>query len=218
MLDFIISSYWLTIYLLLFFGFNFSRKNTTMIAAFIHATSVTALSAISLYSYGVDFQRYNLLLESITSKISFWYFLNDLIILLIFDRNIVYIVHHLCALTAFYVIMNLGFGLSASMLILFLGEITNPIRLAKTMVYEHNKFIYKILNFVFSWLFLFMRCIFMSYYYILMFYQFIPFIPDEYERNLILASTTIGLLGGYFWSGLIINKKIKCLNNKKHNK
>ena len=208
MIDFIISIYWLMIYFLLFFGFNNSRKVTVMTAAFIHATTVTALSAISLYSYGVDFQRSNLLIEIIITKLSFWYFLNDLILLLIFDRNIVYIAHHLCALAAFYSVINIGFGLSAGMIILFLGEITNPIRLAKTMIYEHNKLIYRFLNFIFSWLFLFMRCIFMSYYYIIMFYEFLPFIDDDKYRNTILASTTLGLLGGYIWSGMIIKKKL----------
>ena len=56
MIDFIISIYWLMIYFLLFFGFNNSRKVTTMTAAFIHATTVTALSAISLYSYELIFK------------------------------------------------------------------------------------------------------------------------------------------------------------------
>ena len=98
MIDFIIGIYWLMIYFLLFFGYNNSRKVTTMIAAFIHATTVTALSAISLYSYGIDYQRSNLLLEIIVTKLSFWYFLNDLILLLIFDRDIVYITHHLLLL------------------------------------------------------------------------------------------------------------------------
>lgn len=211
MIDFIICIYWLTIYFLLFFGFNFSRKNTTMTAAFIHATTVTALSAISLYSYGVDFQRSNLLIECIVSKLSFWYFLSDLFLLLIFDRDIIYVIHHLCALGAFYSIMNIGFGLSIAMIILFLGEITNPIRLAKTMIYEHNKLIYRFLNLIFSWLFLLMRCVFMSYYYVLMYYDFLPFIDSTNDRNIILISTTLGLLGGYIWSGLIIKKKLKTL-------
>lgn len=208
MIDFIIGIYWLMIYFLLFFGYNNSRKVTTMIAAFIHATTVTALSAISLYSYGIDFQRSNLLLEIIVTKLSFWYFLNDLILLLIFDRDIVYITHHLCALAAFYSVMNIGFGLSSGMIILFLGEITNPFRLAKTMIYEHNKLIYSFLNFIFSWMFLLMRCIFMSYYYIIMFFEFLPYIDNDSDRNIILISTTLGLFGGYFWSGLIIKKKL----------
>ena len=190
--------YWLTLYSLLYFGFNNSRETTIMIIALIHASLVTLLSGIALYIFGIDFLRINLLFELVTSKISFWYFFNDLILLLIFNRNIIYIVHHLCAMIAIYNVINLGFGLSTIMLILFLGEITNPFRLSKQMIYGKNRITYHILNFIFSWLFLIMRGIFMTYYYVLMLYNFIPHINNSNTKNIIITSTTIGLLGGYF--------------------
>ena len=149
MLDYIIIIYWLLTYLLLFFGFNMSKNNTIMLVAFIHATIITALSSIVLYSYDIQFNRPNMLIEIIISKLSFWYFINDLILLLIFDRDLIYIIHHLCASITLYTTLNMGFGLSSCMLILFLGEITNPFRLAKQMIYEHNKITYSILNFIF---------------------------------------------------------------------
>ena len=214
MLDYIIIIYWLLIYLLLFFGFNMSKNNTIMLVAFIHATIITALSSIVLYSYDIQFNRPNMLIEIIISKLSFWYFINDLILLLIFDRDLIYIIHHLCASITLYTTLNMGFGLSSCMLILFLGEITNPFRLAKQMIYEHNKITYSILNFIFSWLFLLVRCIAMTYYYILMINNFIPHINDQTNKYTILVTTTLGLLGGYGWSWMLLKKKIKLLKKR----
>ena len=213
MIDYFIVAYWFVLYCLLYFGFYNNRKTTIMLIALIHASLVTTLSGISLYISGTNFLRANLVLELVTSKISFWYFFNDLVLLLFFDLNAVYIIHHLCALFTIYYTINLGFGLSAVMLILFLGEITNPFRLAKQMVYEHNKLTYSILNFIFSWLFLIVRCIFMTYYYFLMLNNFIPHIEDLNTKYIILLSTSVGLLGGYIWSGLIIRNKLKRLKN-----
>jgi len=207
MINFIIFSYWFTIYTLLPFGFNLTRKNTGMTSAFIHCTLVTTLSAICLYQYNIDFSRENLFFEIITIKLSLGYFIFDLLLLLLFDRQKIFILHHLCAITVFIKILYLGVGSASCMLLLFLGEIANPARLSKQMIYPYNKFTYNILSFIFSWMFIIIRCFIMTYYSFVLHDTFFS-ILDSTSQIILYSSCGAGLLGGYYWSYLLIKKNI----------
>lgn len=208
MIDSIIFCYWFTTYILLLYGFNLTRKNTMMLSAFIHASLLTTYSAIVLYNYGIDFTRENLFIEIVIAKTSMWYFIYDLFLLLLFDRDIIFIFHHLSAIITFSIILNIGYGISACMLILFMGEITNPIRLAKQMIYPYNKLTYNILNFIFSWMFIIVRCPIMTYYAYFIHKDFYSNIDNPHNKRILYISTSLGLLGGYYWSFLLIKKKL----------
>lgn len=206
MIDNIIWVYWLATYTLLHFGFNLSRNYTIMVAAFIHATISSMFSAISLLNYGYDFDRENLFFEIITTKFSYWYFIYDTIFLFLYNRNLIFISHHISALIVFNIFIKLSKGLSLIMLILFLGEITNPIRLSMEMTYPFNKQLYKILKKIFSIMFVIIRIPVMSYYYIYMFNNFMRFNYLAYiSLNLCILT---GLFGGYYWSYLLIKKMV----------
>jgi len=178
-----------------------------MLGAFIHATLTSAYSAIILSTLGINFFRYNSLGEIIITKISLWYFIYDIIYLLIFNFDIIYLIHHLCAITAFYYILSLNYGISVCMITLFLGEISNPFRLAKQMIYEHNITTYNILNFLFSWIFIIARCPLMTYYGYIIHKDFIRHLPENNIKIILYSSIGIGLLGSYYWSYLLIKKK-----------
>lgn len=204
--DVIILSYWVLNYGLFYFGFNLDLFKLTMISGFVHASVVSCLSCISLYNYGYDYNRANLFFEELIGKYSLYYFAIDSILLL-FDFNLIYILHHFFAMLIIKTILDLGYGSSLLMLMLFLGEITNPFRLAKTMIYNYNKLTYNILNFIFSWSFLFIRCIVMSYYFYYIFYNYIIFL-DNYDKYKLLVGLLLSLLGSYYWAYLIIKKKL----------
>ena len=208
MIDKIICVYWLFIYTLLPYGFNFSINTTIMTASFIHSTLVSAYSALLISHYGIDLYRENLFEEIIIVKTSMWYFIYDLLLLLVRDRDIIYILHHLCAIINFIIIINYNYGISSCILILFFGEITNPFRLAKQMIFNHNKSLYKIYNFIFSWLFIIVRIPIMTYYYILIHKDLYSKIDDLSVKYSLYSTTSIGLLGGYYWSYLLIKKKL----------
>lgn len=208
MIDTIICCYWFSIYSLLYFGFNLSKKNTIMIAAFIHATLTSTYSAIILNTLDIDFFRHNSLFEIVIIKTSIWYFIYDLLYLIFISFDIIYIIHHLCAIIAFQCILNLEYGCSICMLILFLGEISNPFRLAKQMIYEHNRTTYTILNFLFSWIFIIIRCPLMTYYSFIIHKDFLSNLHDLNIKYTLYTTMGIGLLGGYYWSYLLIKKKI----------
>ena len=202
----IILSYWILNYGLFYFGFNFDLFKVTMVSGFVHASVVSCLSCISLYCYGYDYNRENLFFEELVSKYSLYYFIIDSILLL-FDFNLIYILHHFFAILIIKTILDLGHGSSLLMLMLFLGEITNPFRLSKTMIYNYNKLTYNILNFIFSWSFLFIRCIVMSYFFYHIFYNYIIYL-DIYDKYKLLTGLCLSLLGSYYWAYLIIKKKI----------
>lgn len=202
----IILSYWILNYGLFYFGFNFDLFKLTMVSGFVHASVVSCLSCISLYCYGYGYDRENLFFEELVSKYSLYYFIIDSIFLL-FDFNLIYILHHFFAILIIKTILDLGHGSSLLMLMLFLGEITNPFRLSKTMIYNYNKLTYNILNFIFSWSFLFIRCIVMSYFFYNIFYNYIIYL-DNYDKYKLLTGLCLSLLGSYYWAYLIIKKKI----------
>ena len=131
----IILSYWILNYGLFYFGFNLDLYKLTMVSGFVHASVVTLLSCLSLYNYGYDYNRENLFFEELVSKYSLYYFMIDSF-LLFFDFNLIYILHHFLAILIIKTILDLGYGSSLLMLMLFLGEITNPFRLSKTMIYN----------------------------------------------------------------------------------
>ena len=141
------------------------------------------------------------------TKFSYWYFVYDIIFLFLYDRDILFILHHLFAVIVLRILSNINNGLSFVMLILFLGEITNPIRLSKQMIYLYNKRTYKVLNIIFSWMFIIIRIPVMTYYYIT-FYDNLSKLNFIY-RVLVNILIVLGLLGGYYWSYLLIKKKLK---------
>lgn len=141
------------------------------------------------------------------TKISMWYFIYDIIYLLFFNFDVIYLIHHLCAIVAFWYILSLEYGISICMLILFLGEISNPFRLAKQMIYEHNRVTYNILNFIFSLIFIVARCPIMTYYSYIIHRDFISLLPDYNTKVTLYTTMGIGLLGGYYWSYLILKKR-----------
>lgn len=208
MINLINSLYWVTNYCLLYFGYNLNIKDMTMIVALNHATIVTSLSAISLFNYGYDFNRENLFFEIVVSDLSMTYFIFDLIMLLLFERDIIYIIHHLVTIVSISTILRNGFGSSLCMIVLFFGELTNPFRLAKQMIYKHNKFTYNVLNFLFSWLFIIIRGPILTYYSFLAFNEYIPKL-GTYSKIKLIPSLLIALFGGYYWLFLLIKKKLK---------
>lgn len=202
----IILSYWILNYGLFYFGFNLDLYKLTMVSGFVHASVVTLLSCLSLYNYGYEYNRENLFFEELVSKYSLYYFIIDSF-LLFFDFNLIYILHHFFAILIIKTILDLGHGSSLLMLMLFLGEITNPFRLSKTMIYNYNKLTYNILNFIFSWSFLFIRCIVMSYFFYHISYNYIIYL-DDYNKFKLFFGLIFSLIGSYYWAYLIIKKKI----------
>ena len=103
-------------------------------------------------------------------------------------------------------ILYLGFGSSSCMILLFLGEIANPVRLSKQMIYPYNKFTYNILSFIFSWMFIIIRCFIMTYYAFVLHNTFFS-ILDSTSQIILYSSCGAGLLGCYYWAYLLIKKK-----------
>lgn len=208
MINLVCFSYWASVYSILYFAFNFDLRQTIMLSSFIHATLTTALSTIILSSIGYDYFRHNSLIEITTITFSLYYFFFDLLILVLFNRDIIYIVHHGITILVFKSILDMENGSSVCILMLFLGEITNPIRIAKQMSYEFNRKLYKPLSFAFSWMFIIFRVPIMSYFAYEIFNNFIIYL-DYKKRNVILPCLLTGLFGGYYWAYLLIRKKLK---------
>lgn len=201
-------TYWGSIYSILYFAFNFNYETTIMLSSLIHATLTTALSTIILSTIGYEYFRPNSLIEITTISISLYYFIFDLIFLILFNRDIIYIAHHTIAILVFKNILEMGFGSSVAILMLFLGEITNPIRLAKQMAFINNRKLYYPLNSAFSWLFILFRVPIMTYFGYDIYYNFITNI--ELKRRIIIFPCLLtGLFGGYYWTYLLIKKKLK---------
>ncbi len=210
MINLICFSYWASIYSILYFAFCFNCETTIMLSAFIHATLTTTLSTIILSTIGYDYFRSNSIIEITTIKLSLFYFVFDLMFLLLVNRDFIYIIHHVITIIVFNELLKMGNSCSVGILMLFLGEITNPIRIAKQMAYLYNRRLYKPLRSAFYWLFLIFRVPIMTYFAFEIYFNFIVYL--EFNKKItIFPCLLIGLFGGYYWAFLMIKKNLKSL-------
>ena len=210
MINLICFSYWASIYSILYFSFCFDYETTITLSSFIHATLTTVLSTIILSTIGYDYFRSDSIIEIATIKLSLFYFAFDLMFLLLFNRDIIYIIHHLITIIIFNELLKMGNSCSVGILILFLGEITNPIRIAKHMSYQYNRRLYKPLRSAFYWSFLLFRVPIMTYFGFEIYYNFIDYL--EFNKKIIIfPCLLIGLFGGYYWAFLMVKKNLRSL-------
>lgn len=203
--------FWSIQYLLFCTGFNIEIKMANNIIAFYHAMISIILSGFMLYNHGIYFGKNNIY-EELVALLSLSYFLVDLIYILIYDRNLLFLLHHILSITFISKSLIFGEGSNIIMVALFFGELTNPIRITEQMYYltypfesGKEKTCRKIYKVIFDSSFVLIRLFLMSAYayytYVIYFYK-LKFI----DQLFFCYPIYLALLGGYYWCYKIITR------------
>lgn len=174
------------------------------------AASIPSLRAWERPKFQLDTP--NTGLQTLQLEMSFGYMVADTVQMLLFDRDAIFLVHHLFSALYLFCVLHLKVGAISAVFVFFLGEVTNPIFncFHVTRVVKNNfdwaSYGFELISPVFTMSFVFIRSILspplvLWFGWKLIFHS--PAIPVLW-RMFMISLVFLGLAGSQIWSYKII--------------